>query len=98
AVAGWLLHRAAKVLFLPTLHRFGRVAMALAKGTAIAPLIVFCVTSRAWVPRSTRKRVHDSYFGPPWSRLAVKLIRVGKEKLLPEENNRALTQPAPCCS
>ena len=98
AVAGWLLHRAAKVLFLQTINRLGGIAIGLGKGTAVAALIILFVTSSAWIPRSTRERVEDSYFGRPLSQLAVKLIRVGKEKLLPEESDRALTQPAPCCS
>jgi membrane protein required for colicin V production len=97
-VAGWMLHRAAKVLFLQTINHFGGVAVGLGKGTAVTALIIFFVTSSAWIPRATRERVEDSYLGPPLSQLAVKLIRVGKEKLLPEEHDRALTQRRLCCS
>jgi membrane protein required for colicin V production len=98
AVAGWSLHRAAKVLFLQTINRLGGIAVGLGKGTAVTALIIFFVTSSAWIPRSTRERVEDSYLGPPLSQLAVKLIRVGKEKLLPEESGRALIQLGVCCS
>ena len=98
AVAGWGLHRAAKVLFLQTINRLGGIAVGLGKGTAVTALIIFFVTSSAWIPRSTRERVEDSYLGPPLSQLAVKLIRVGKEKLLPEESGRALIQLGVCCS
>ena len=98
AVVGWLLHRAAKVFFLQTINRLGGIAIGLGKGTAVAALIIFFVTSSAWIPRSTRERIEDSYFGPPLSQLAVKLIRVGKEKLLPEQSDRALTRPVLCCS
>ncbi|HVH92640.1 MAG TPA: CvpA family protein [Candidatus Acidoferrum sp.] len=98
AVAGWGLHRAAKVLFLQTINRLGGIAVGLGKGTAVTALIIFFVTSSAWIPRSTRERVEDSYLGPPLSHLAVKLIRVGKEKLLPEESGRALIQLGVCCS
>ena len=98
AVAGWVLHRSAKVLFLQTINRLGGIAVGLGKGTAVTALIIFFVTSSAWIPRSTRERVEDSYLGPPLSQLAVKLIRVGKEKLLPEESDRALTQRGVCCS
>jgi membrane protein required for colicin V production len=98
AVAGWGLHRAAKVLFLQTINRLGGIAVGLGKGTAVTALIIFFVTTSAWIPRSTRERVEDSYLGPPLSHLAVKLIRVGKEKLLPEESDRAFAQPGLCCS
>ena len=98
AVAGWVLHRAAKVLFLQTINRLGGIAVGLGKGTAAVALIIFFVTSSAWIPRSTRERVEDSYLGPALSHLAVKIIRVGKEKLLPEESDRATTQPGLCCS
>jgi hypothetical protein len=83
---------------LQTLNRLGGIAVGLGKGTAVTALIIFFVTSSAWIPRSTRERVGDSYLGPPLSQLAVKLIRVGKEKLLPEESDRALTQRGVCCS
>jgi membrane protein required for colicin V production len=98
AVAGWVLHRSAKMLFLQTINRLGGIAVGLGKGAAVMALIIFFVTSSAWTPRSTRERVEDSYLGPPLSQLAVKLIRVGKEKLLPEESDRALTHPGLCCS
>ncbi|HXV83890.1 MAG TPA: CvpA family protein [Candidatus Binatia bacterium] len=98
ALIGWLLHWSAKVLFLQTLNRLGGIAVGLGKGAAATALIVLFVSSSAWIPRSTRERVEGSYLGPPLSQLAIKLIRVGKEKLLPPEGERALTKPGLCCS
>lgn len=98
ALIGWALHWSANVLFLRTLNRLGGIAVGLGKGAAATALIVLFMTSSAWIPRSTRERVEHSYLGPPLSQLAVKLIRVGKEKLLPEEGDRAETQPRLCCS
>src|SRR5262245_57720724 len=98
AVAGWGLHRAAKVLFLQTLNRLGGMAVGLGNGTAVTALLISLVTSWAWIPRTTRERVEDTYIGPHLSQLAVKLIRIGKEKLLPEENGQALIQLGVCCS
>lgn len=93
AIAGLALHRCAKVLFLQTLNRLGGIAVGLGKGTAVTALTIFFLTSSAWLPRSTRERVEDSYLGPPLSQLAVKIIRVGKDKLFPGETDRALTRP-----
>jgi membrane protein required for colicin V production len=98
AVAGWLLHRAAKVLFLQTINRLGGIAVGLGKGTAVMALVILFVSSSAWIPRATRERVEGSYLGPPLSQLAVTLIRVGKEKLLPAERDRVLTRRQVCCS
>ena len=98
ALIGWALHWSANVLFLRTLNRLGGIAVGLGKGAAATALIVLFVTSSAWVPRSTRERVEHSYLGPPLSQLAVKLIRIGKEKLLPEASDRAEIQPRWCCS
>lgn len=96
--AGWLLHRAAKVLFLQTINHLGGVAVGLGKGTAAIALILLFVTSSAWIPRATRERVAGSYFGPPLTQLAMTLIRIGKENLLPEERGGALTRQRFCCS
>jgi uncharacterized membrane protein required for colicin V production len=97
-VVGWALHRSAKVLFLQTINHLGGIAVGLGKGTAIVALIIFFVTSSAWIPRSTRLRVEDSYLGPPLSQLAVQIIRVGREKLFPGDSDRASTQHGLCCS
>lgn len=98
ALIGWLLHWSAKVLFLQTVNRLGGIAVGLGKGAAATALIILFLTSSAWIPRSTRERVEGSYLGPPLSQLAVQLIRIGKEKLLPPEGDRALTRPGLCCS
>ena len=98
AVVGWLLHRAAKMLFLQTLNRLGGIAVGLGKGAAITALVILFVTSSAWLPRSTKEHLEYSYLGPPLSQLAEGMIRVGREKLFPKEADRALAHPQACCS
>ncbi|MET0500373.1 MAG: CvpA family protein [Candidatus Binatia bacterium] len=98
AVVGWLLHQAARRLFLQTLNRLGGIAVGLGKGAAITALVIFFVTSSAWLPRSTKEHLEDSYLGPPLSQLAEGMIRVGREKLFPREGARALAHPQACCS
>jgi membrane protein required for colicin V production len=98
ALAGWLLHRAAKVLFLKTINHLGGVAVGLGKGTAVIALILLFLTSSAWIPRATRDRVAGSYFAAPLTQLATTLIRIGKENLLPKERGGALTRQRFCCS
>jgi membrane protein required for colicin V production len=95
AAVGWALHWSANVLFLRTLNRLGGIAVGLGKGAAVTALVVFFVTSSAWIPASAKERVEDSYLGPPLSQLAAQLIRVGKEKLLPDERDRVLAEPKP---
>jgi membrane protein required for colicin V production len=98
AIVGWLLHRAAKVLFLQTLNRVGGIAVGLGKGAAITALVIFFVSSSTWLPRSTKAHLEDSHLGPPLSHLAEGMIRVGKEKLFPREDGRSLARPQTCCS
>jgi len=98
AMVGWVLHRAAKVLFLHTLNRLGGIAVGLGKGAAITALVISFVASSAWLPRSTKAHLEASYLGPPLSQLAEGMIRVGREKLFPRENGRALARPQTCCS
>jgi membrane protein required for colicin V production len=88
ALIGWVLHRSETLLFLQTFNRLGGVAVGLGKGAAIISLLVFFVTSSAFMPPSTRGRLKDSYLGPPLSRLAEGLIRIGKERLFPKEAAR----------
>lgn len=93
ALVGWLLHQSEKVLFLHTLNRLGGIAVGLGKGAAIAALLVFVASSSAFVSRSTRERLEDSYLAPPLSQLGQGLIRLGKEKLLPKQGDQARAQP-----
>jgi uncharacterized membrane protein required for colicin V production len=98
AMLGSLLHRAAKVLFFHTLNRVGGIAVGLGKGAAITALLIFFAASSAWFPRSTKAHLEDSYLGPPLSHLAEGMIRVGREKLFPREDFRALARPQTYCS
>ena len=98
ATVGWLLHRAAKFLFLRTLNRVGGIAIGVGKGAAITALVIFFVASSAWLPQSTKEHLEDSYLGPPLSHLAEGMIRVGKEKLFPREGSHVLARPQACCS
>jgi membrane protein required for colicin V production len=94
ALVGWLLHQSEKILFLHTLNRLGGIAVGLGKGAAIAALLVFVASSSAFVSRSTRERLEDSYLAPPLSQLGQGLIRLGKEKLFPKQGDEARAQPA----
>jgi membrane protein required for colicin V production len=94
AFVGWVLHRSETLLFLQTVNRLGGVAVGLGKGAAIIALLVFFVTSSAFLPPSTRERLDGSYLGPPLSRLAERLIRIGKERLFAKESGQALVPDA----
>jgi uncharacterized membrane protein required for colicin V production len=80
-LAGWLLHRSEKLLFLKTLNRTGGVALGLGKGTALAAMGIFLLTSTALLPQPTRANVESSYLAGPLTRLGQDLIRFGKEKV-----------------
>jgi membrane protein required for colicin V production len=86
---GWLLHRSEKILFLHTINRMGGIAIGVGKGTAFAALIVFFIASASWIPIPAREQLQDSYLVPPLSRLAERMIRLGKEKLALNESSRA---------
>lgn len=80
-LAGWLLHRSEKLLFLKTLNRTGGVALGLGKGAALAAMGIFLLTSTALLPQPTRANVESSYLAGPLTRLGQDLIRFGKEKV-----------------
>ena len=42
-LAGWLLHRSEKMLFLKTVNRAGGIALGVGKGAAVAALAVFLI-------------------------------------------------------
>lgn len=87
SVAGWLLHRWAKMLFLQTLNRSGGVAIGVGKGTAFTALAIFLLTSTAWLPQSAREKFAGSYLSAPLSQLAENLVRIGKEKLFSNDDS-----------
>lgn len=84
-LTGWLLHRSEKLLFLKILNRSGGIAIGMGKGTAIAALAVFLLSSSSLLSPPTRERFAASYVAPPLSQLAENLIRIGKEKVFPGE-------------
>ena len=87
-LAGWLLHRSAKFLFLQGVNRVGGVALGAGKGAAILALIIFLLSSIPWIPQKTRKKINESYLVPPLYHFAQGLVRIGKANLLPREESR----------
>ena len=81
SLAGWLLHRSEKLLFLQTLNRSGGVAIGVGKGAALTALAIFLLTSGAWLPQSARDNLDRSYLSAPLTQLAQNLVRIGKEKI-----------------
>ena len=94
-LAGWLLHRSEKLLFLKTLNRTGGVALGLGKGAALAAMAIFLLSSTALLPQSARADVESSYLAGPLTKLGGSLIRFGKEKVFAGDNLEAQTAPAP---
>jgi membrane protein required for colicin V production len=88
-LTGWLLHRSARVLFLQTLNRVGGVVLGVGKGTALAALAVFAMTSTTAMPRSAREKLDNAYLVSPLSHLADNLIRFGKTKIFVKEYSEA---------
>ena len=86
SLAGWVLHRSEKFLFLRTLNRSGGIALGIGKGAAVAALTIFVLTSAAWLPQSTRDNIESAYLNAPLSRIAEHLVRLGKENLLSNED------------
>jgi membrane protein required for colicin V production len=91
-LAGWLLHRSEKLLFLRTLNRTGGIALGLAKGAAFAALAVFFLSSTALLPKPARATLESSYFATPLTRLGEQLVRFGKERVFADQRE---SQPAP---
>lgn len=91
-LAGWLLHRSEKLLFLKTLNRTVGIAIGMGKGAALTALAVFLLTSSSWLPQPTRQKFEGSYLVSPLSHLAEGLIRIGKEKIF--VNDRLDKSPA----
>lgn len=91
-LAGWLLHRSAKVLFLEPINRMGGVVLGAGKGAALLSLILFFLLSFPWPAGKVKQAIEESYLIPPLYRFAEVLIEVGKEKLLPPEPPRSFAK------
>ena len=79
-LAGWLLHRSEKLLFLKTLNRTGGIALGAGKGAAFIAMAIFFVTSSSLLPKPTRENVQNSYLAGPLARMGQSLVEIGKEK------------------
>ena len=84
-LAGWLLHRSEKLLFLKTLNRTGGIALGMGKGAALSAMTVFLLSSTALLPAPTRENVESSYLARPLAKLGQGLILFGKEKVFSGE-------------
>lgn len=87
-LAGWLVHRASKVLFLQTVNRVGGIVVGMGKGTAFLALLIFFLISFPWMPQGARKKMDDSFLVPPLYQFARELVRVGKANFLPREQSQ----------
>ncbi|MGH7853800.1 MAG: CvpA family protein [Candidatus Binatia bacterium] len=94
-LAGWLLHRSEKLLFLKTLNRTGGVALGLGKGAALAAMGIFLLSSTALLPQTTRANVESSYLAGPLTKLGQGLIHFGKEKVFAGDELEPRTSPGP---
>lgn len=90
-LAGWLLHRSEKMLFLKTVNRAGGIALGVGKGAAVAALAVFLLGSSSLLSRPTRDSLEHAYLVPPLSELGESLIKAGKERMFTGDN----ASPAP---
>lgn len=79
SLAGWLLHRSEKLLFLQTVNRTCGIAIGMGKGAALTALAIFFLSSAAWLPQPARENIAGSYFISPLSQLGERLIRLGKD-------------------
>ena len=81
SLAGWLLHRSAKMLFLTTVNRAGGIVIGVGKGAAVAALAIFLLLSSSLLSQPTRDSLARAYLVPPLSELGEKLIKAGKERI-----------------
>jgi membrane protein required for colicin V production len=84
-LAGWLLHRSEKLLFLTALNRTGGIALGLGKGAAVIALAIFVLHSTSLLPQPTRDDLTSSYLVGPLSRIGEGLVHFGKEKIFAGE-------------
>ena len=80
-LAGWLLHRSEKMLFLKTINRAGGIALGIGKGAALAALAIFLLISSSLLSRPTRDSLEQAYLAPPLSEFGESLIKAGKERM-----------------
>jgi len=85
SLAGWLLHRSEKLLFLTALNRTGGIALGLGKGAAVIALAIFTLHSTSLLPPPARDDLARSYLVEPLSRLGHGLIHFGKERIFAGE-------------
>ncbi len=81
SLAGWLLHRSEKMLFLKTVNRAGGIAIGVGKGAAVAALAIFLLSSSSMLSQPTRDSLASAYLVPPLSQLGETLIKAGKERI-----------------
>lgn len=91
SLAGWLLHRWEKFLFLKTVNRAGGIVMGIGKGAALAALAVFLLGSSSLLSQPARDSIGSAYLAPPLSELGENLLKAGKERMSSGES----TSPAP---
>ena len=82
-LAGGLLHRSARALFLQGLNRIGGILVGAAKGAALIACMVFFLLSSPFLPQEMRKSLDESYLASPLYQLARVLIGMGKSALFP---------------
>ena len=81
SLAGWLLHRSEKMLFLKTVNRAGGIAIGVGKGATVAALAIFLLSSSSLLSQPTRDSLASAYLVPPLSQLGESLIKAGKERI-----------------
>jgi len=81
SLAGWLLHRSEKMLFLKTVNRAGGIVIGVGKGAAVAALAIFLLSSSSLIYQLTRESLASAYLVPPLSQLGETLIKAGKERI-----------------
>ena len=86
SLAGWLLHRSEKMLFLQTINRAGGIAIGVGKGAAVAALAIFLLISSSLISRPTRESMESAYLVPPLSQLGESLVKAGKERIFTGES------------
>lgn len=87
SLAGWLLHRSAKFLFLQTINRVGGIVLGTGKGAAILALIIFFLNSSSFMPQNTRHKINESYLAHPLHQFAQELVRIGKSNFHSQEES-----------
>lgn len=85
SLAGWLLHRSEKMLFLKTVNRAGGIAIGVGKGAVLAALATSLLNASALLSQPARNSFENSYLVPPLSQLGENLIKVGRERVFVDD-------------